>query len=139
MAYSLDLRERAISCYDSKEGSQLEIAEYFGVSLSTFKRWIGRKRNGETLRPKKGKQGRPKKIDDFGIETLRAAIEENSTITLSELSDLYFKRHNITVGTSVLSRAINHLNLRYKKLSIKAAEKEKEVVKKKRRISRNNT
>lgn len=133
MAYSLDLRHKAISSYESDEGTQNEIANVFGVSLSTFKRWLVRKKSGENLKPRIGNKGRPKKINNAGFKTLKTIVEINPSITLAELSDLYLKEHKIRVGTSVLSRALSKLNLRYKKLSIKAVEKESDEVKKKER------
>lgn len=132
MSYSLDLRKQAVSTYELGEGTQTEIADYFGISISTFKRWLVRKKSGDDLYPKIGNKGRPEKINDIGLETLKEIVERNPSITLAELSDFYLNTHKISVGSSVLSRALNKLNLRYKKLSIKAIEKTTDAVKKKR-------
>lgn len=59
-------------------------------------------------------------------------MANNSSITLAELSEKLYKHDKIIAGRSVISRALNELNLRYKKLSLQAVEKHgPEVLKKK--------
>ncbi len=41
-AYSNDLRERAIAAVEAGESSQAEIAETFGINLSTLEKWWSR-------------------------------------------------------------------------------------------------
>lgn len=132
MAYSLDLRQRVLSSYESGEGTQSEIADFFDINISTLKRWLTRKKSGDSLIPQKGNRGRPGKINAMELEELRQIVEAKPSITLAELSALYLKKRQISIGSSVLSRALIKLNLRYKKLSIKAIEREAEEVKKKR-------
>ena len=131
MSYSLDLRKRAIAAYESGELTQKTIAERLQINLSTLKRWLTRHRKGESLMPRKGNKGRPSKIDHAGLETLKKAVMANPSITLAELSTLYFKKHKVVVGRSILSRALQALNLRYKKLSIKPLAQDGDKVKKK--------
>lgn len=132
MSYSIEVRAKALMSYNEGEGSQEEVASLYQISLSTFKRWIYKVRHGESLKPKTERCGRPRKVDEKGEETIRRLVEENPSITLEELSKVYYREHKIVVGTSILSRILKELNLRYKKLSIKAVERDKEEVQKKR-------
>jgi transposase len=138
MSYSMDLRIKAIEAYKENEGTQEEIAEFFGVSLSTFKRWLMRHRRNESLEPIREGKGRPHRIDEEGLNLLASIVETNPSISLAELSEVYYNKNKKIVGRSVLSRALAKLNLRYKKISVKSTEKESEEVKKKQSTTLNN-
>ena len=84
-------------------------------------------------------KGRPCRIDDKGYETIKQLLTENPCLTLEELSDNYFEIHQLKVGRSVLSRACKKLNLSRKKLSVYAAEQERDDVKKKSGILGRNS
>lgn len=129
-AYSLDLRKRIIAAYKEGNLSQLEVAKRFDVSTTSVKRYLRLDREKQDLSPRKGNQGRPAKIDKIGYSEIQKIIQSQPTITLAELSKLYYKKKKIRVGRSVLSRACLKLNLRRKKLSRHAAEREREDVKK---------
>ncbi len=138
MAYALDLRLKALQAYENGKGSQIKIANLFQIGISTFKRWVKKYKAGESLEPPHTRSGRPPKIDEVGKETIRQLVEKNPSITLRELSEIYYKRHKVLVGSSILSRLLQKLNLRYKKLSISAAEKETDEVKKKKTLPASN-
>jgi len=133
MAYHIELRTKAIQAYEEGEGSQEEIASLLQISLSTFKRWLAMSRKGQPLQPMMENCGRPKKIDNAGEAIIQSLVKNNPSITLSELSAAYYKKNKIIVGRSVLSRTLQKLNLRYKKLSIKSIEKQAVEVQKKRK------
>lgn len=136
-AYSLDLREKVISAYKTKKFTQLEISNFFGIGTSTIGRWIKKYKTTGNLLPDTINNGRKPKIDSVGLLTIEQEVKKNNAITLSELSDIYFKKHNVKVGRSILSRALIKLNLRRKKLStyssqkddIKNKKKEKNILK----------
>ena len=133
MAYGLELRERVIGAWNQGEYTQVNLADVFGISISTLKRWLCKVRDGEGLEPKSDQSGRPRKIDKKGEETIKQLVRENPSITLKELSEAYYKCHKIRVDKSILSRSLQELNLRYKKLSVKSVEKETLEVQKKRK------
>jgi transposase len=130
MSYSLEIRNRALKAYKSGKKTQEEISDLFGISLSSFKRWLQKDRDGQSLIPDTS-GGRPAKVNEEGLNTLKNLVMENPSITLDDLSIQYKKIHKIVVGRSILSRALKKLNLRYKKLSISSTAKDTEVVKKK--------
>lgn len=132
MAYSIDLRIKIVDAYERGEfNSQSDLSEFFGVSLSTLKRWLRRKRVGDNLKPKIEGKGRPSKIDERGFATIKILVEKNPNMTLGELSEAYYKKHHVKVGTSILFRALKNLNFSHKKISVRASEKDNEEVKKK--------
>lgn len=138
MAYTLELRIKAVEAYESGEGTQEEVANYFQISLSTFKRWLNKKILGKSLCSITEGKGRPKKLNTEHIDLIKQLIADDPSITLGELSDKIYKHYKVTAGRSVISRELEKLNLRYKKLSIQAIEKNTpEVIKKKNFILKN--
>ena len=129
--YSLDLRQKVVSKYNSGELTQDEVSKLFGIGLSTFKRWHTMYETTGNLEPITEKTGRPAKIDQDGFSIIEKAVTLNNTITLEDLSNLYFKKCKVRVGKSILSRALAKLNLNRKKLSIRSAEKDLPESKKK--------
>ena len=123
-AYSLDLREKVIAKYKTKNFTQIEISNFFGIGISTIGRWIKKYKTTGNLLPDTINNGRQPKIDSAGLLTIKQEVNKKNTITLSELSDIYFKKHKVRVGRSILSRALIKLNLRRKKLSIHSPQKD---------------
>lgn len=132
--YSLDLREKVIGKYNNGNITQEEVSNIFQIGLSTIKRWLKKYRETGDLNPNYEKQGRPARIDERGLKTISNAIKINNTITLKYLSNIYFKKHKVIVGKSVLSRVLAKLNLRRKKLSVYSPEKDNPENKKKDQI-----
>lgn len=127
--YSMDLRKKIVEVYKREKISHSKLALRFSISASSVSRYINLDKTDE-LAPKKGAKGRPGKLDDKGYEIIKKAIEKNPTITLEELSELFYKKKKIAVGNSILSRACKKLELNRKKLSRYALEREREDVKK---------
>jgi transposase len=127
--YSVDFREKIISVYKAEKISQTKLAKRFKISLSSVKRYLELDEIGD-LSPKTEGKGRPGKIDESGHKMLKKIIESQPTITLEELSKVFYKKKKIKAGRSVLSRACQKLELRHKKLSRYAAEQERDDVKK---------
>lgn len=132
MAYPIELRKKAINAYETSEHSQETTAKLFGISITTFKKWLKKKRNGEDLAPPSTRSGRPKKITPTGTQTIKKLVESNPSITLSELSKAYYKKHKVKLSASMLCRELKELNLRYKKLSLYAVEKDTDEILKKK-------
>lgn len=133
MSYSTDLRLKVLSSYESETDTQQEIVDTFQISLSTFKRWLRKKRSGKDIGPDHSGRGRHKRLKEVHFKKIKQLVEKNPSITLREISEDLAKKNNLVVGTSVLGRALQELNLRYKKLSIQAAEKQTDAIKKKGR------
>jgi len=129
-AYSIDLRKKIVGSYERGNNSYSKVAKNFGISVISVKRYVKQYREEGDLSPKKGDQGRPGKIDENGYKTIQKIIQNHPTITLAELSELYYRKKQVEVGRSILSRACNKLNLRRKRVSRYAAERDRHDVKK---------
>ncbi len=133
-SYSLDLRERVLESYEKKEGTNAEIAKRYKMSLSTVKRIVQRYKTTGAIKLYIHHAGRRPILDESGCLALEKLVSENPDSTLSELSKAYKKRYKIKLGLSLLCRVLQKLNLRYKKKSLYASQRDREDVKKKRRF-----
>jgi len=129
-AYSVDLRKKIVDAYLKGNTSLSKVAQKFEVNISSVARYLKLYQEGGDLSPKKGDKGRPSKIDEIGYDTIKGIIQNKPTTTLGELSEMYYKERKVKVGKSVLSRACLKLDLRGKKLSRYAAERDRGDVKK---------
>lgn len=129
--YSLDLRRRAVSACEEGEGTQLEIAQQFGIGLRTLKEWILLKKETGNVQPKKHiHRGQLPVIGGKGLLFIKRIIENKPDILISDIQELYAKKFKIEVSQSMVSRALNKLNFRRKKKSAYALEQDRDDVKK---------
>jgi transposase len=113
--YSNDLRARVIQFYENHEDyTQPELAEEFGVSLSTLEKWLLRWRttgSSNALPPAGGRASSLQKHET----ALQQLVAQQPDATLDELQHKLQRRRRITVHPSTLSRALERLGLRRKK------------------------
>ena len=115
-AYSKDLRLRVLEAVD-RGVPRREVAELFGVSLSTIKRYIKRRREGEDLEPRPS-TGRKRRILATSEEqrALWEQLENNDEATLERHCELWEEKRGVRVSIATMSRAIgNKLGWIYKK------------------------
>lgn len=130
-SYSQDLRERVLEAYLKKEGTNGEIAQRFKLSLSTVKRIAQRYKATGKIELYIHHAGRRPVLDEKGCEALKKLVELKPDSTLQELSRSYAEQYDIQLGLSLICRMLQKLNLRYKKKSLYAAERDREDIKKK--------
>lgn len=109
---SLDLRERAISAYDSGL-SQDEVAFQFSISVSSVKRWLRRRRETgsfEALIP----PGRPRTLDDSAGTLLREWLLIRNDLTLKQLRQRFLE-HGYHVGTTAIFALLRREGISRKK------------------------
>lgn len=132
--YSADLREKCISCYEQNNYTQLEVAELFGISLSTFKRSYNYyKATGKYEYPGSN-AGRPRYLTDKDAAKLKQLVKKKPDILLEELQSHFVKHSGKLISLATICRALKRLNLRRKKISHYANEQHREDVKKKTRL-----
>jgi len=105
-AYSKDLRLRVLEAVD-RGLPRRRIAELFGVSRSTIKRYVRRPRRGEDLEPRPSTG--PKRRILATAEEKRALwkqLEENDEATLERHCELWEERRGVRVSLATMSRAI---------------------------------
>lgn len=105
-AYSKDLRLRVLEAMD-RGMPRKKVSGLFGVSLSTVKRWVKRRRGGEDLEPKRS-TGRKRRILSTVEEkrALWAQLEEEDEATLERHCELWEQRRGVRVSLATMSRAI---------------------------------
>jgi transposase len=105
-AYSKDLRLRVLEAVD-RGLPRRRIAELFGVSLSTIKRYVRRRRQGEDLQPKPS-TGRKRRIlaTSEHKRALWSQLEENDEATLQRHCELWESATGVRVSIATMSRAI---------------------------------
>ena len=104
MAYSVDLREKAVSLVE-KGKPKTEVAELLEIGIATLYRWLKKKVAGESLKP--GKNGNfIRKIDP---EVLKEYVKKHPDHTLVEM------KHNLGFGINSIWYRLKQLGITLKK------------------------
>lgn len=114
-AYSTDLRQRVIEAYEAKEGSQRQLAERFKVSLLFVRDLMRRYRETGTVEPKPRSGGTVPKLNASELPIVEQLVKVQPAALLRELCERLAERTTITVSLSTMHRAVEQLNLSYKK------------------------
>src|SRR5215211_472238 len=114
--YSKDLRVRAVEAVE-RGIPRKDVVETFSVSLTTLKRWLRKRREGEELSPSTSTGRRRRILADAEEErALWEQLEENDDATLERHCEMWEQKRGVRVSRSSMSRAIRHkLGWTYKK------------------------
>ena len=125
MAYSKDLRERAIGAIDDGM-SKWEVHRTFKVSRTTLDEWIRLREKAGSLEPFAYRHGPKPVIAD--IARNHAFFKEHSEGTLSELCRAWLKQTGVRVSDVTMSKSLRRLGYTRKKrpIVIKSEMKRKE-------------
>lgn len=113
--YSLDLRQRVIEAYKAKEGSQRQLADRFKVSLSFVRDLTRRYRSTGQVEPKPYGGGAVAKLAATQLPIVEQLVEAQPDALLWELCQRFAGQTNITVSVPTMHRAVQRLELSYKK------------------------
>jgi transposase len=106
-AYSKDLRLKTLAAID-RGIPRKEVAQLFGVSRSTIKRWLNRRRQTggvQTMRI----PGRPSVKGKALGEWLPGHLEANPDLTLKEHCETFEDESGVKASEATMSRAIARL------------------------------
>jgi transposase len=106
-AYSKDLRLKTLAAID-RGIPRKEVAQLFGVSRSTIKRWLKRRRltgGVETMEI----PGRPALKGEALREWLSSQLRSNPDLTLAEHCEAFFDETGVEVSEATMSRNIRRL------------------------------
>lgn len=106
-AYSKDLRLKVLSAID-RGISRKEVADLFGVSLSTIKRWLKRRQETADVRIYEI-PGRPPVKGAALRAWLPKQLESNPDLTLKEHCEAFFEETGVEVSEATVSRNIARL------------------------------
>lgn len=112
---SLDLRQRIITAYQDKEGSQRQLAERFKVSLSFVRDLSRRHRQTGSVEAKPHGGGAVAKIGIAQLSVLKALVEAQPDALLEELCERFTEKTGGMVSVSTMQRAVTKLELSVKK------------------------
>ena len=82
---STDLRERILAAYDRGDGTRLQIAERFDVSLGMVKKLLQQRRDTGDIGPRHRYSGRKPKIMPKHQRHLERLVRKHPDMTLEEL------------------------------------------------------
>src|SRR3712207_3098772 len=111
--YSKDLRLKVLEAVD-RGMPRAEVAEVFGVSMPTIKRWLKRRRETGEVDPNPN-PGPPATKGAALEEALPSQLRANPDFTLEEHQQLFEETYGMSVSTSSISRAFERLGLPLKK------------------------
>ena len=106
-AYSKDLRLKTLAAID-RGIPRREVTELFGVSLSTIKRWLKRRRQTGDVNIHKI-PGRPSVKGEALRQWLPGHLKRNPDLTLSEHCEAFSQERGVEVSEATMSRNIARL------------------------------
>jgi transposase len=113
--YSLDLRQRIVDAYRRGEDSVRGLAKRFEVSPTTVQNYLNLERSTGDVAPLPHGGGIIPIIDEAGLQTVRALVEEKNDRTLDELIEHYDQRQAVQVSRTTMFRAVRRAGLTRKK------------------------
>lgn len=113
-AYSQDLRERVIQALESRDGSQAEIAERFGVSRAFVERLWQRWQTTGSCAALPHAGGPPRQLQPWEPQ-IREAVAANVDITLAELCEQVVQAGGPGVSRKTMCLELQRLALPRKK------------------------
>ena len=111
-ALSQDLRERIVTAYENKQGTQLQIANRFEVSPETVRNLLLLKRETGSLEPRYDKvPGPPRKITNEKQTALVNLMKETPDLTLAQIKE----KLELDCTVQAIHYALNKLGYSFKK------------------------
>ena len=114
-SHSIDLRQRIVKSYLAGEGSIRDIAKCFLVSPTTVQEYLKLYKQKGDLYPEEYVGGRKPAISNKQLSLVKALLEKQSDMTLTELCTVFEKKTGIKVSSTSMHRAIKKINWTYKK------------------------
>ena len=115
MAYSVDLRERALAAIDSGM-SKWEAHKTFKVSRTTLDDWLQLREESGSLEPIAYRRGPKPTIADTAEH--QAFFDKHEHKTLAQLCDIWFKKTGHRVSDVSMSKTLKRLGYTRKKRAI---------------------
>lgn len=120
--YSLDLRERIVAAVDAGQG-KTAVSERFEVSLSTVKRYLKRRAQGQLAVSQH--PGRAQRLDSQGCEQLQRQVEAHHDWTLERHAVELNEEIGVELKKSSIGNYLKRLGITYKKRALQPQSKMK--------------
>ena len=108
---SIDLRERILVAYDRGDGTRLQIAERYDVSLGMVKKLLQQRRHTGDIAPRHHRSGRNPTITEKHKRHLERLVGNHSDMTLDELRNAI----GLECSLTAIHKALIKIGLSYKK------------------------
>ncbi|MEO1148046.1 MAG: transposase [Cyanobacteria bacterium J06638_22] len=112
---SVDLRQRILTAYEAKEGSQRQLAKRFKVSLSFIRDLMRYYRETGTVEPKPHGGGATAKLSQAQLSLVEALVKAQPDALLAELCERVAQQTGVAVSVATMQRAVCKLKLSVKK------------------------
>ena len=112
-AYSIDLRKRVLSAYDSDKYSLNQIAKQFQVTTRWIQKLRQQRQQEGSIAPKPQNQGRKPAFRDKHLQQLDDFVKRYPDATLEEIRESFADRVNCSIVT--IHNTLKRLGWRYKK------------------------
>ena len=126
--FSHDLRQRVLNAFDAGEATRQQIANRFGISVDTVKKYI-KQRNKSGNINEILKTGRTPVFHGPLLEELEAHVRAHPDVTLEEIKTRFNRRGIDFASLQPVLTALNTLNLRRKKTLIASEQTREDVAK----------
>jgi len=117
MPYSLDLRTKIVSTYETEKTSIRKVAKQFMLSPKTVASFIKLKRETGNLEPKKSGNPTPSQLEAHK-ELIVATVEANPDWTLWQYCEEVGEKTGVYITTGAMCRYLKKQNLTLKKRHI---------------------
>ena len=114
-SYSLDLRERVVTAYETGEQSIAEVAARFSVGQTFLKKMLRQKRESGSLERLPSRAGAKRVLSEADPRLLAKQVKEQPDATLGELQEQLQKTQKVRVSRATVSRQLQALGVRRKK------------------------
>ena len=111
-ALSMDLRQRIVGAYQSREGSYQVLAARFAVSRAVVGKLVRQQREQGSLEPQVHLRGRKPAIREKTLERLRKHLAEHPDATLEERIEAL----GLDCSVNTMWTTLRRLGWRYKKV-----------------------
>jgi transposase len=110
--FSIDLRQRILDAYDAGEGTRLQIAKRFSVSLGFVKKILAQRKATGSIAPIP-RPGRPPVFSGDVLKRLEDFVSRNPDATLAEIQDHFSDEVECSVVT--IHKTLKRHQYRFKK------------------------
>lgn len=112
--YSNDFRLKVVHAYERGEGSQRDLARFFGVSLSFIQDLLQRYRQTGSVEPKPHGGGNPGKVGPY-LSVVQKLHQQQPDASLAERCEQLAGTGAVHIGRTTMHRALKQLGLTRKK------------------------
>jgi transposase len=110
-AFPIRFRSRVVQAYDNGEGTQIELAQRFGISVRWLQKLLAQRRRSASIAPIPWNGGRKQKVSGEMVPRLLEAVAKAPDASLAELRDAC----DIDGSSMCVFRALRRLRITRKK------------------------